>query len=500
MKVCLFLQRNFAPVGDAIAANLRDRYGVSGFCAYVGTRSALGVLKSKGMVTYSTLLLDEDVFRTFPDAPLDMDYLRGLEARCGIPNLWPYIVADRTLMSSQPVREYPYDRPLDTHENILRVLQVTARAIEKLLDTEKPDAVVFPVVGSLGSMLLYHIARQRGIETRLMFPVVLEKRYMVSSRYDCFSLKEEMGKAFTDPPRPESMQEARAFLESFRKAPKPYVAEFSPDRQQVNRTRQLKFLRPDRFLNSIAAVLREFRVYLFSGVGQDYSSVNPFHFIVDRVKRKLRNARGVADLYDALPSDESYAFFPLHFEPEIALLVQGPFVANQLEVIRQAARSLPVGWKLYVKEHPQMVEFRPRSFYRQIKNIPNVRLVDPSIKSFAVIEKSRLVIVISGTAGFEACLMKKPLITLGSQFFNDFSFVKHCEGYEQLPALVREQTTSFRYDENELLHYLAKIFEESAIVDMGKLWQHQASHDELYQGVADLADKLARSLRLRPNS
>src|SRR3989344_4782583 len=441
MKVCLFLQRNFAPVGDAGGANLRDRYGVSEFCAYVGTRNAFGVLKDKGMVTYSTLLLDEDVFKTFADAPLDMEYLRGLEKRCGIPNLWPYIVADRTLMSSQPLREYPYDQPFGSHEDLLRILQVTARAIEKLLDTEKPDAVVFPVVGSLGSMLLYHIARQRGIPTRLMFPVVLEKRYMVSSRYDCFSLKEEMGKAFADPPSAESMQKARAFLESFRKAPRPYVADFSPDRQQVNRMRQLKFLRPDRFLNSIAAVFREFRLYLFGSAGRDYSSVNPLYFIVDRVKRKFRNARGVADLYDTLPPHEQYAFFPLHFEPEIALLVQGSFVRNQLEVIRQAARSLPVGWKLYVKEHPQMVEFRPRRFYKELKKMPNVRLIDPRIKSFPLIERSGLVIVISGTAGFEACLLGKPLVTLGQQFFNDFSFVKHCTAYEDLPRLVHEQVT-----------------------------------------------------------
>ncbi|MBI4087896.1 hypothetical protein HY418_00725 [Candidatus Kaiserbacteria bacterium] len=497
MKICYFLQRNFASVGDAIAANLRDRYGVNEACAYVGMRTALGVLKEKGMVRYSTLLLDEDIHATFPGVSLDMEYLRILEEKCGIPNLWPYLMADRTLMSTQPLREYPYDRPLESHEDLLRILQVTAQAIEKLLDTEKPGAVVFPVVGSLGSMLLYHIARTRGIETRLMFPVVLENRYMVSSRYDCFSLREELGESFATLPPPEHLREARRFLESFRKAPKPYVAEFSPDKQQINRMRQLKFLRPDRLLRSVGAIFREFRLHLFGGIARDYSSVHPFHFIVDRVKRKIRNARGVADLYDVLPPNEPYAFYPLHFEPEIALLVQGSFVTNQLEVIRQAARSLPVGWKLYVKEHPQMVEYRPRSFYQQLKKIPNVRLVDPSIKSFEVIAGSSLVIVISGTAGFEACLMKKPLITLGSQFFNDFSFVKHCTGFEQLPALVHEQVTAFRYDESELHHYLAKMFEVSAIIDMGKLWYRQASRDELLQGVAALADALARSLRLR---
>src|SRR3989344_2983790 len=229
MKVCFFLQRNFAPVGDAIAAHLKNEYGVERFCAYVGTRSALGVLKGKGMVTYSTLLLDENIHRTYSRATLDMEYLRALEKKCGIPNLWPYLLADRTLMSSQPLREYPHDRPLKSHEDLLRILQVTAQAIEGMLEAEKPDAVVFPVVGSLGSMLLYHLARVRGIPTRLMYPVVLESRYMVSSRYDCFSLKQELGASFPAPPMGESLRQARTFLQGFRAAPKPYVADFSPD-------------------------------------------------------------------------------------------------------------------------------------------------------------------------------------------------------------------------------------------------------------------------------
>ncbi len=64
-------------------------------------------------------------------------------------------------MSGQLVREYPYDTPSLSHEDMLRLLQITARELLRFLDEEKPSVVVFSVVGSLGSMLLYHMAKKR---------------------------------------------------------------------------------------------------------------------------------------------------------------------------------------------------------------------------------------------------------------------------------------------------------------------------------------------------
>ena len=213
------------------------------------------------------------------------------------------------------------------------------------------------------------------------------------------------------------------------------------------------------------------------------------------VRRKLRNVRGIADFYDALPSSELFAFFPLQYEPEISLLVQAPFITSQIEAVRLAARSLPVGWKLYVKEHPQMVGYRPRAFYRALKKIPNVRVVDPSVKSFGLTASSGLVIVISSTAGFEACLLKKPVVTLGNHFYNDLSFVKHCERPSDMARLVQEQVNSFAYDEEELVHYIAKIIEGAALLNLGHIWYYERDANARREGVRPLAALIASRLR-----
>ena len=48
----------------------------------------------------------------------------------------------------------------------------------------------------------------------------------------------------------------------------------------------------------------------------------------------------------------NYAFFPLHTEPEVTLLVYSKPYMNQIEAIRLISHNLPIGMKLIVKEHP----------------------------------------------------------------------------------------------------------------------------------------------------
>ena len=70
-----------------------------------------------------------------------------------------------------------------------------------------------------------------------------------------------------------------------------------------------------------------------------------------------------------------------------------------IKVITNIAESLPNGYNLYVKEHPNMVvrEWRSISAYKQIMSLPNVTLIHPTVKSQDIIKKSSLVISIFGT-------------------------------------------------------------------------------------------------------
>lgn len=499
MKVCFFLQRSFARIGDAIAANLKEEYGIEEFCSYVSPRSSLNYLRDHGQVEYTSMILDEEIHARYTKEELDMAYLQALEKKIGLPDLWPYFIADRVLMQSQLIREYPYNKPIASHEDLLRMVQVTAKALEEFLDRERPDAVVFAIVGSLGPMLLYHLARARGIPTAVIFPNLLTNGWTVSlSHFSHMSLKRELENGYDTPPSREAKEEAERILASFREKPRSYVAGdtlFAPDTQALDRTRQLRFLLPNRLVRSLRGIWREWLRYRVAP--HDYTTTKPWYFVLDRAKRKLRNARGVSDLYEPVDTNEPFAFYALHYEPEFSLLVQAPFFKDQTYIIEQIARSLPVGWKLYVKEHPQMAEYRPRSFYTRLKRMPNVKLIHPSVRGTDLLQHSKLVCSITGTIAFEACLLKRPVIMFGNHFINDLSFVRHVERIADLPYFVQEQTERFAYSEDELVHHLAKLLEVSATTNLLELWYQEQTPDAMKNGSAPLADLIAKRLGLQ---
>lgn len=499
MKICLLLQRRFAFVAHNLAQLLQETYGVNKFCGYVYWRPSYDFLKTQKDIQYSTLLLDEDIHATFKQEKLDLEYLRQLEQEFGLPYLWDYIALDRVLMFNQMKREYPYNTPHHTHKEMLRIFQVKAKAIINFWEQEKPNALVLPNIGGIGAMLLFQLAKKYDAKILHIQPTTVRDSFVVSETYDSYSGVEKIfKKTFTNKEHNTYYQQAQKMLLDFRAKPISYNSELTPNQQPVNRLRQLNFLKPKNLINSVCWFGHLLQTHFTSQERFDYSYIHPWYYLVDHIKRKARNLRGANDLYDKFDLGVDYAFFALHLEPEVALLLQAPFVTDQLYVVRQMARSLPVGYTLYVKDHPQMVPFRPRAYYKELKKIPNVRLLNPTIISFDIIKNAKLVTTITGSVIWEGLLLGKPAISFGHQFYNALSMVKYVPEMEKLPYLVKEQLNNFKYNEEEILHYMAAMIADSAELRFTYLWERETNEQKKKAGLKPLADLMARKLNLIP--
>lgn len=494
MKACFVLQRRFAYIGHTIAILLKEKYGMAKFCAYVSQRSSYDFLKSQKDINYSELLLEEDIHKEFKNEKLDLDYLRKIEKEYGIPNLWPYLTIDRVVMSNQLVREYPYDSSPYNFDEMLKILQVKIKAILNFLENEKPDFIFISVIGSTGVSLLYHIAKKKNIKVWLALPTTIKNKYTWSEHYAYFT-EAEKRKAEPAEKRPiVFMEEAKKYIQDFRQQPAPYYEEASPKNQPVFLSQQMKFLLPRNLLKTLLWTIRYFYRHYTSDDRYDYSYIGPFNYLKDGLKRKLRNLIGNNNLYDHYEPANDFAFFPLHYEPEIGLLLQAPFFTNQLHTIKQIASALPVGYKLYVKEHPVMVAYRPRSFYKQLKKIPNLKLLHPSISSYQIIPRAKLILTITGTVGWESLILKKPLITFGEVFYTKLSFVAKCPKIEDLPFIIKNLLENPRYDEDELIRYVAFILEDSADINLQYLWEREPDMAKKKEGLKPLADLIAKKI------
>ena len=179
-----------------------------------------------------------------------------------------------------------------------------------------------------------------------------------------------------------------------------------PQKNNVQRLKQIKFILPKNlWKNFIFLSQMAFRK-------RDYSEERLDWFLIDRIKRKIRSIIGYDDIFENPKDNEDFCFFPLNAEPEITLYLYAPFRLNQIETARQIAKSLPVGFKLYVKDHPIMYGYRTRKYYKELKKIPNVRIINSQISGYEII-KSKIGYDNFRTAGWEATVLKKPVITLG---------------------------------------------------------------------------------------
>ena len=109
-------------------------------------------------------------------------------------------------------------------------------------------------------------------------------------------------------------------------------------------------------------------------------------------------------------------------DEESSLLLGAPHYTNQIESIMEIVKSLPVDYKLYVKEHfsQSVRNWRDTREYKKIMSIPNVKLFHPNAPPEDFFKKCSLVISASGSSAFEATFYEKPSITFstGKYFFN----------------------------------------------------------------------------------
>lgn len=188
---------------------------------------------------------------------------------------------------------------------------------------------------------------------------------------------------------------------------------------------------------------------------------------------------------------ENYFIYFLHYEPDLATFVWATNYKDQLYQLRQICNNLPNKTFLIVKEHPLSMLTRPNSFYKSLKKLPNLILVDSTYNKLQLIKKSKGIITICGTIGYEAWLLGKKVLTLGNMFYNSFPDIFSVKNYDQfnfyLTDLLNNQdiTTSeeerFRIDnyiknnctvEGSIFSYetkFNKMSDEEKIINMRNL-------------------------------
>lgn len=233
----------------------------------------------------------------------------------------------------------------------------------------------------------------------------------------------------------------------------------------------LKYQKPKIRKDQILEIFMRFYGYYIEGWYKDpydYYNQTPLFYINKYLKRyiksKFDNYYFKEKIIDFDRNNEKYIYFPLHFQPEATTLVQAPYYVDQINFIKNVSMSLPVGYKLYVKEHPSSIGYRESKYYNKIEKIPNVLLISPGVDSIKLIKNSQAVIVLSGTVGWEALLLKKPVIIFGNAFYNDTDLTYQCKHYEDITEIINKISNDILNDTvyyDRVKKFITAIYEGS---------------------------------------
>lgn len=417
----------------------------------------------------------EILARASQKAP-DLNYLKQAEARLGDSSLWNALVADRRIyLGARATLEQDYASRY-THEQMLSILETAIREMEALFDRLKPGLVVGFICVTLGEYLAERIAKARGIPFLNLRPTRMKNYfYAGESVHEPSQWLGERTRQIAAQGIPERIRgEVAEYITQVRGNHAMYEGVIPPPGTRLEKPSQ-SVIKPERpgLLARAVRFIGKIRRYSSSELKHDNHYRGPFFPIwFGYVRRPLRIraiARMFADRYVQARdlAGMEFAFYPLHKEPEVTLLVYSKPYLNQIEVIRNLARSLPVGMKLLVKEHPAALGYRGTGYYRKLLEIPNVLLVDPSVKSRDLVQASKLVAVISGSVGLEAVMMAKPVVVFGHVPFAWLppTMLRCVKDQAQLDREISDLLLTYRFDESALSAFVAAVFEQSVPVD-----------------------------------
>ncbi|MAF43260.1 MAG: hypothetical protein CMI54_03695 [Parcubacteria group bacterium] len=161
----------------------------------------------------------------------------------------------------------------------------------------------------------------------------------------------------------------------------------------------------------------------------------------------------------------NYVYFPLHLQPEASSCPLGGVFNNQLLALEILSAALPQNWVIYVKEHPHFWlnfglgfdGYRFKGYYIRIAELKNVKIIPVALKSWEVIKQAKAVATLTGTAGWEALLRGKPVLTFGWPFYQNAPGVFKVSDLPSCALAMEKIAQGFKPEQQEVINFLAAL-------------------------------------------
>ncbi len=196
--------------------------------------------------------------------------------------------------------------------------------------------------------------------------------------------------------------------------------------------------------------------------------------------------------------NQNYVFVGLHMQPEKTSQPMGGEFDNQLMIIKVLSDSIPKGWKVYVKDHPNQFNvrkvpnrhYRNELFYKCIDELPNVEIVPLEIDSEVLIQNAQLVATLTGTLGWEAITKNVPALVFGNTYYMSCRAARKVTSVESCKLAIQELGAMKDSDiKREIVRYISFYHEQKWLIQTAN-WQtnftkNSISYEQQIENIVD---------------
>lgn len=216
----------------------------------------------------------------------------------------------------------------------------------------------------------------------------------------------------------------------------------------------------------------------------DYQTGHPIKnlismFLLNFKKRKNENNTkkyyiSKIELEKVLNEGESFFIYPTHYHPESSTSVLGANYTDEFNNILNIHNNLPINTYLYVKDHVSARGVQNEEFYRKIKALPGIRLIDFDYNVKSLIKKSQGVVTVNSTVGYEAIILGKPVFLLGNVFYEKFPNVIKLENFYQLRESINKFILASDIDvKKNILAYYRYTYSGKLLINQPEQWSSE---------------------------
>ena len=412
------------------------------FIGIVTTEQDISFFQNQKIIKFNKLFFYPECY--VGKSSYDIEKIKLFEKKYNL-NLWLDIFTERSFY------KFWTDFHKFSRNEILSIVGNSLSFFIKIIEDHEPELILMQYPGeNISNLLLYRLAKNLGIKILFPNPIYLHNKIAISDNIENKEILYEFQRLKINFTESETIFDENFIIKN-------------------NLTETVNAQLSYNYGKNFSQKLRHYLKRISNDSESIYKNVGKTRFNLLKYRYqnyfRLKNRKKFLDqnsIYSI--QDEKFLYFPLQSEPESKILTTSPFYSNQIELIENIAKSIPIEDTLYVKEHPiQKVKlWRPIEDYKNIISIPNVKLIHPSVNSQELISKSHAIISISGATGFEALFYKKPVIIFADEFYEELASVKKIHKFSELSKQIRDSLENTSFDNKEL-NILMKSLENISI-------------------------------------